>query len=156
MLKKIVHALMGLFCCSLGAHASADYLVVHLNSGQTFNYEISSLTEISFTSDEIRLETKDGNVAYAIADFDKYTYQEGEKSSLSHTGNNGPCINQDGDVLKIRNISSDIPVSLVKLDGKILSCTKSNSDGCAEITLPTQKGVYAVVIGKYSFNVIRK
>lgn len=57
---------------------------------------------------------------------------------------------------QIDNASASEKITLLNVNGVVVSTMSTNSDGSAMVTLPEQKGVYLLTVGSLSIKVIRK
>lgn len=141
----------------LFANAATRYMIVEQKSGDKFNFLIADKPVVTFKNGDLVVN---GNpeTSYAISGVKNYHFTEKEDVFTGVNSVEDDVVRIEGvdNTLLLKNVAEAEKVVLVNANGVVVKSTTANSDGIATIVLPSQKGVYVVVVGRQSFKFIRK
>ena len=161
MIKRTITAL-SLVCLALGIHAESKYLTVEMKEGAKVSFLLADNPVITYQSGSL-VVNKDAKTTYAFESVKNYHFTENNEGSSGGTtkveANSSRPLQIawiDNETVEVQNAQPNLTVSLVSINGSVLSQTKADADGKATISMPNTAGVYVLSTGNQSFKIIRK
>ena len=155
-MKKRFLSVFAFLFWTLCANATAQYMTVELKSGDKFSFLLEDNPVVTFKKGDL-VVNGNAETSYAIAGVKNFHFTEGDVTGTSNYTADMVCIeNVDNNTLQIKNAPASAKIILFNISGIALLTTTADSTGTATISLPEQKGVYVLAVGKQSFKLIRK
>lgn len=154
-MRKSLLVVWGLFVGSMCANAAAQYMTVEQKNGEKFSFLLDDKPVITYSNGDLVVNGS-AATSYAISEVKNYHFTETPWTGASKVEANRISIsNLDETTLLLQNAPASEKVMLANANGIALYTTTTATDGTVKIALPSQKGVYVLVIGTKSFKVIR-
>ena len=161
MIKKTITTL-SLVCLALGIHAESKYLTVEMKEGAKFSFLLADKPVITCQSGSL-VVNKDAKTTYAFEGVKNFHFTENNEGSSGGTTKVEESYSQllqivwiDNETIEVQNAQPNLTISLVSINGSVLSQTTADTDGKATFSISNEAGVYVLSTGNQSFKIIRK
>lgn len=152
--RKIATSLMFF---ALMASAQAEQLVIEENSGKTTFYDLGSKPVISYSGDNLVVKTSLANATFSLNQVAKYYFKMDATGNSDIENANEAFIAVSEERFSMRNGVAGSPVTLLSIDGKIISSHIVASDGSLEFSLDgLSQGIYIIKTNSANIKLIRK
>ena len=151
-----------LFGCVAFATAEKTHVVIELKSGKDIGFLLNDSLEFTHENGTL-VVNNNTTTSYVIDSVKNFHFTNGENLSpeekLSVNDQSSTelsIISLDDATLQVKNAQPLEKVMLSSVNGVILFNSKTDAEGSIVITLPKQKGVYVLSIGRRGIKIIRK
>ncbi len=148
------------FCCLVfglcGAFAAnaKSYVVLELQNGSLFSFQLADKPEFTFTDDEMVINGN-AETTYVIDEVKNFRFSDSELTGApTQSSEEVRVVSLDQNTLQILG-ANGAPLRLMKSNGTLILSMSAVTDG-STIELPREKGIYIITVGKQSIKVIRK
>lgn len=148
------------FCCLVfglcGAFAASakSYVVLELQNGSFFSFQLADKPEFTFTDDEMVINGN-AETTYVIDEVKNFRFSDSELTGApTQSSEEVRVVSLDQNTLQILG-ANGAPLRLLKSNGTLILSMSAVTDG-STIELPREKGIYIITVGKQSIKVIRK
>ena len=141
-------------CFSLSA--AINTVTVELMSGDVYGFLLAEKPVFSYSEGELIVKSN-GSTSYVLSDVKYHHFTDGHVSIVkSLSVSDLRIVAIDESTIKVENSEGHAEVILVNATGRVVSAVKTDSEGSAIVTLPVNKGVYVLSVGRKSVKIIRK
>ena len=137
---------------------SQNTLTIHQKDGQQFNYGFSDKPVITYTESDLVLTTSKTVVEFPLSALSKFTFSDIEDAVIAVKDNSSkPSLSLDEYTVCISGAEPDQSVTLLSIDGKVLSIYKTGADGSITFSiaeLPT--GTYIINSESLTCKILKK
>lgn len=133
-------------------------LTIHQKDGQQFSYGFSDKPVITYTESYLVLTTSKNVVEFPLSALSKFTFSDIENAVIAVKDNSSkPSLNLDEYTVSISDAEPDQPVSLLSIDGKILSTYKTGADGSVKFSIAElTTGTYIIKSESLTCKILKK
>lgn len=130
------------------------YLTVELKTGSRYSFLLDDYPEITFSESSLIIN-EEASTSYEIKNVRYYYFSASDQTGLEENASDLFRIIPLGDNrLRIEGLSGRC-AKVIDVGGRILSSVNGN-EGCAEVSLPAQRGVYILTDGSHTVKIIQK
>lgn len=154
-MKKMFLSAIG--CLLLGAATAmaGNVLVVHLMSGETYNYVLSEEPVITFSGEKIIINTTNTEHQFSMEAVKFFNYELQNTTAIGEVTTDGMRIL--GDRIVFSGLPANSPIYLYDTGGQLYLKTAADADGNAVVELSSiSKGVYIVKANNISTKITKK
>lgn len=121
-------------------------LTIHQKDGQQFSFGFAEKPVITYTDNDLLLKTSKTEVSYPLSTIAKFTFTDSETDvSDVVTDIKTPALSLEDYMVNITGAKSDVTVSLIGADGKIICSYKTDKEGCVTFSIAElSEGVYII------------
>ena len=155
MCRKIL-CILCLFVAALSANAAVGYMTIEKKSGEKFSFMLMEKPVVTFVSGNL-VVNGNAQTSYAIAEVRNYHFTENDLTGVANLSSEVFRIAtyEDGS-LQVQNAAAFSDVSIVNMNGVVVSSARTDATGSASINLSNLKGIYILSVGNQSVKLIRK
>ena len=145
-MKQILCSLAMLFFTLLSTITAQNTLIIHQKDGTTFGYGFSEKPVITYTETDLVLTTTKTVVEYPLSALFKFTFSNVETAvSGIKQDIQTPVLSLDNYMVQITGAKPSQKVSLIDIDGKVLSTFQTDANGSLSFSISDlPKGVYII------------
>ncbi|MBE6327393.1 MAG: T9SS type A sorting domain-containing protein [Bacteroidales bacterium] len=155
-MRKLIFTVLGLACGMLYASAAVQYMTIEKKNGAKYSFLLKENPVITYQDGNIVINGNE-KTSYSIEEVKNYHFTENNQSAVDNTNAQIlRIVSVSEDVIRVENALTDASIKLVNINGAIVGQTKADNEGSANVSLPSQKGVYILLVGNKSFKLIRK
>lgn len=155
MIKRLITTL-SLICLALGAYAEAKYMTIEMVNGSRISFLLADNPVITYQNGSL-VVNNDTKTTYSFDDVKNYHFTESNDSGVDAlNANELRLVWIDNETIEVQNAQPNLTISLVSINGSVLSQTTADTDGKATISISNEAGVYMLSTGNQSFKIIRK
>ena len=155
-MRKLIFTVLGLACGMLYASAAVQYMTIEKKNGAKYSFLLKENPVITYQDGNIVINGNE-KTSYSIEEVKNYHFTENNQSAVDNTNAQIlRIVSVSEDVIRVENALTDESIKLVNINGAIVGQTTADNEGSANVSLPSQKGVYILLVGNKSFKLIRK
>lgn len=155
-MKKRNLAVIGLSTCLFCMGAEKQYMTIEQLDGSKFSFLLDENPVVTY-EDENLVVNGSATTSYAISNIKNYHFTEKSESAVrDQIADMFYVVSIDEATLKVQNAKASEKVSLINVNGVVISVASTDDEGTAIVKLPEQKGVYVLTVGTRAIKVIRK
>ncbi len=144
-MRKFVYSLTLLLVTSLLTVSAQNTLTIHQKDGSKFGYGFSEKPVITYTETDLVLKTAKTVVEYPLSAILKFTFTDSETAVSDIKGTNSPVLQLDNNTVYISGVEPLQQVSLIDINGKVLSTYKTDANGSISFSITElPEGIYIV------------
>lgn len=144
-MRKFVYSLTLLLVTSLLTMSAQNTLTIHQKDGSKFGYGFSEKPVITYTETDLVLKTAKTVVEYPLSAILKFTFTDSETAVSDIKGTNSPVLQLDNNTVYISGVEPLQQVSLIDINGKVLSTYKTDANGSISFSITElPEGIYIV------------
>ena len=152
-MKKIFLTLIAMVAANISTQAEDNHLYIEPNAGETIDWSVPSLQNITFQNGNVVLNMKDGTSTYTpISSIKRMYICTPSANSISTVEGDASCT-WDGEVLHV-NAQSGTPVKVYSVNGASVMNTRLSETSVNLRGL--NKGLYIVSINGQNFKILKK
>lgn len=155
MVKRVL-AILGMMGCLFCVNAAKNYMTVEQLNGAKFSFLLDSNPVVTYEGGNLVVNGSP-TTSYSIDDIKNYHFTEEDETAVKNKAADMlRIVSLDEATLQVQNAKASEKVTLVNINGVVLSSSLADKEGSANVKLPEQKGVYVLTVGTKSIKVIRK
>lgn len=137
---------------------SQNTLVIHQKDGKEFSYGFSEKPVITYTDNDLVLTTTNTVVEFPLSALSKFTFSDIEDAVIAVKDNSSkPSLSLDEYTVCISGAEPDQSVTLLSIDGKVLSTYKTGSDGSVTFSIAElPAGTYIINSESLTCKILKK
>lgn len=144
-MRKFVYSLTLLLVTSLLTVSAQNTLTIHQKDGSKFGYGFSEKPVITYTETDLVLKTAKTVVEYPLSAILKFTFTDSETAVSDIKGTNSPVLQLDNNTVYISGVEPLQQVSLIDINGKVLSTYKTDANGSISFSITElPEGIYII------------
>lgn len=145
-MRKFVYSLTLLLVTSLLTVSAQNTLTIHQKDGSKFGYGFSEKPVITYTETDLVLKTAKTVVEYPLSAILKFTFIDSETAvSEIQSETKSPILQLDNYTVYISGAEASQLVSLIDINGKVLSTYKTDANGSISFSITElPEGIYIV------------
>ena len=155
-MKKILVLIIGILASMTIFAQEKNALVVKLTDGSTNTFVLSNKPVVTMPGNNVVISGV-ASATYSRSEVEKFYFIYDDGSGIESIGkDNIAFYYEDGENVRITGLKDKTTVSVVSLDGKVISTQKSDGVGSVTIYLGKHpKGIYIINFGGKSIKVRR-
>lgn len=145
-MRKFICSLILLIVTSLLTVSAQNTLTIHQKDDSKFGYGFSEKPVITYTETDLVLKTAKTVVEYPLSAILKFTFTDSETAvSDIKSGTNSPVLQLDNNTVYISGVEPLQQVSLIDINGKVLSTYKTDANGSISFSITElPEGIYII------------
>ena len=145
-MRKFICSLILLIVTSLLTVSAQNTLTIHQKDGSKFGYGFSEKPVITYTETDLVLKTAKTVVEYPLSAILKFTFTDSETAvSEIQSETKSPILQLDNYTVYISGAEASQLVSLIDINGKVLSTYKTDANGSISFSITElPEGIYIV------------
>lgn len=133
-------------------------LTIYQKDGQQFSFGFAEKPVITYTDNDLVLKTSKTEVSYPLSTISKFTFSDSETHvSDVVTDIKTPALSFEDYMVNITGAESDVTVSVIGSDGKIICSYKTDTEGCVTFSIAElPEGVYIIKSEKLTCKILKR
>ena len=133
-------------------------LTIYQKDGQQFSFGFAEKPVITYTDNDLVLKTSKTEVSYPLSTISKFTFSDSETHvSDVVTDIKTPALSLEDYMVNITGAESDVTVSVIGSDGKIICSYKTDTEGCVTFSIAElAEGVYIIKSEKLTCKILKR
>ncbi|MBR1387956.1 MAG: hypothetical protein IJ553_06105 [Alloprevotella sp.] len=132
-----------------------DGLILFFDDGTSVVYLLAEEPKISFTTDELLIQTSERSDSWPLEEVRRYVLAENVATGISETNASSLSYTWTGNVLTVNDLRPKERVVVYYQSGKKVAEVCAEHYGNVRIKLPEQAGVYLVHTSKGNYKIIK-
>lgn len=133
-------------------------LTIHQKDGKQFNFGFVESPTISYTDTDIVIKTSKTEVCYPLSAIAKFKFTECETGVFDiEDGVKTPVLSLESNNVNITGAKSNVTVSVIGIDGKIINTYKTDEEGCVTFSIAElPAGIYIINSENLTCKILKK
>ena len=145
----------------VAANASAPEpttLIVQTKGGEKMEFVLSEHPKVTFTTNELLIETESNAVYYPLSDMARFTYKNVTPSTgMIDITTNKTMFNLSGDLLVFPSLPENCEVKIYSADGMLVYNTKTKQAGEYSFAMSgLNTGTYIVSVNGSTYKILKR
>lgn len=138
--------------------SAQNTLVIHQKDGQQFSYGFGDKPVITYTESDLVLTTSKTVVEFPLSALSKFTFSDIEDAVIAVKDNSSkPSLSLDEYTVCISGAEPNQSVTLLSIDGKVLSTYKTDADGSVKFSIAElSAGTYIINSESLTCKILKK
>lgn len=147
---------LGLLLCFSSLNATVKYMTVELKNNDKYSFVLSKKPVLTHRKNELLIYCG-GKTSYSISDVKNYRFTESDETKTETLDSDVVVLSSiDESTINVQNVAQGTIITLLNINGVVLSLQQTTTNGNVLVDLPSIKGVYIIKVGNQSFKVIRQ
>lgn len=134
-----------------------ETLIIQMKNGSENAFFLKDKPKVTFEGSSLKVSAATGDVSYALADVQRFTYAKKSTTGISEQVENPTGVTFEGDVLVISQLKANATANIYALDGKLIRQLKPQRAGTYRINLSElPSGLYLVKADNITYKITKR